>query len=130
MSHFSLKYTKNNQLLVNLFDRINDFVHDNLIDLQKSIQIKEQIYFLEDNIDLSRTITFQARLLNSSNENEFNIILKELDIFVHHEQFRLSKAQDLISIWHLNNKKGNSYERQIIKLFHELANHTRLYGNH
>mgnify|MGYP006897296500 CR=1 FL=1 len=70
----------------------------------------------------------ESRLLNSSNENEFNRVCNELQAFVHHEQYRLSKAQDLISIWHLNDNIENSYEKQIINLFHELANLNRLYS--
>ncbi|CAF3939326.1 unnamed protein product, partial [Rotaria sp. Silwood2] len=131
LSLLSLQQTNNNQLLIDLFDKINDLLHDGLIDLQKSIEIKEQIYFLEDIVDLtdlSQIITFESRLLNSSNQNEFSMIYEELKTFVYQEQFRLSKAQDLISTWHLNDEQGNPNKKQIIKLFHELANLNRLYN--
>jgi len=133
MSLRSLEYTNNNQLLYELFDKINDLHNDGFIDLQQSIQIKEQLYFLEDiidQIDLSQMITLQSRLLNSSNQNEFHIISEELKTYTHQEQFRLSKAQDLISIWHLNEDKGNSNEKKIIKLLNELANLMQLYSKH
>ncbi|CAF0821315.1 unnamed protein product [Rotaria sp. Silwood1] len=131
ISLLSLKQTENNQLLLDLFDKINDLLNDNVIDLQKSIEIKEQIYFLEnivDLIDLSQIIIFESRLLNSSNQNEFSLICQELKTFVYQEQFHLSKAQDFISIWHLNEEHGNSYKKQIMKLFHELANLNQLYN--
>ncbi|CAF3948002.1 unnamed protein product, partial [Rotaria sp. Silwood2] len=131
LSLLSLQQTNNNQLLIDLFDKINDLLHDGLIDLQKSIEIKEQIYFLEDIVDLtdlSQIITFESRLLNSSNQNEFSMIYEELKTFVYQEQFRLSKAQDLISTWHLNDEQGNPNKKQIIKLFHELANLNRFYN--
>jgi len=133
MSLRSLEYTNNNQLLYELFDKINDLHNDGFIDLQQSIQIKEQLYFLEDiidQIDLSKMITLQSRLLNSSNQNEFHMISEELKTYAHQEQFRLSKAQDLISIWHLNEDKGNSNEKKIIKLLNELANLMQLYSKH
>ncbi|CAF0798896.1 unnamed protein product [Rotaria sordida] len=132
ISLLSLKQTNNNQLLIDLFDKINDLLNDGLINLQKSIEIKEHIYFLEDIIDLidlSQIITFESRLLNSLNQNKFYMICEELKTFVYQEQFRLSKAQDLISIWHLNEENGNSNKKQIIKLFDELANLNRLYNN-
>ncbi|CAF3379440.1 unnamed protein product [Rotaria socialis] len=132
VSQLSFQQTNKNQLLIDLFDKINDLLHDNIIDLQKSIEIKEQVYFLEEVIDLtdlSQIITFQSRLLNSSNQNDFLKICEELKTFVYQEQFRLSKAQDFISLWHLNDEKGNSNEKQIMKLFNDLAHLHRLYNN-
>ncbi|CAF5176331.1 unnamed protein product, partial [Rotaria magnacalcarata] len=132
VSQLPFQQTNKNQLLIDLFDKINDLLHDNIIDLQKSIEIKEQVYFLEEVIDLtdlSQIITFQSRLLNASNQDDFFKICEELKTFVDQEQFRLSKAQDFISRWHLNDEKGNSNEKQIIKLFNDLAHLHRLYNN-
>ncbi|CAF3674106.1 unnamed protein product [Adineta steineri] len=129
ISHLSLQLNNHNQLLFKLFDKINDLYTDDLIDLQQSIEIKEQIYFLEDIYELSdssQIITIQSRLFNSSNQNEFHMMSKQLKTFVYQEQFRLSKVQDLLSTWHLNEKKTNANEKQIIKLFNELADLNRL----
>jgi len=121
----------NNKLFYDLFDKINDLLNDGLIDLNQSIEIKEQLYLLEemiDLIDLSQIITIQSRIFNSINQNEFQNVSHELKIYIYQEQFRLSKAQNLILNWHLNEDKGNSNEKQIIKLFNELANLNRLYS--
>lgn len=83
-----------------------------------------------DLIDISQVITIESRLFNSSNPNEFQSISQELNHFIYQEQFRLSKAQDLIFNWHLNEEKGNFYEKQIIKLFNELANLNHLYSRY
>ncbi len=123
----------NNQLFYNLFNKINDLLNNGLIDLQQSILIKDQLYLLEDMIDvinLSEIITIQSRLFNSSNQNEFQTLSQQLKIYIYQKQFSLSKAQDLISNWHLNEEKGNSYEKQIIKLLNELANLNRLYSKY
>jgi len=120
----------NNKLFYDLFDKINDLLSEGLMDFNQSIEIKEQLYLLEDMIDLidlSQIIKIQSRLFNSINQNEFQNLSQELKIFIYQEQFRLSKAQNLISNWHLNEEKGNSNEKQIIKLFNELANLNRLY---
>jgi hypothetical protein len=77
--------------------------------------------------NLSEIITIESRLLNASNPKEFQIISQELKTYLNQEQFRLSKAQDLITKWQLNEDKGNINEKQILKLFHELANLNRLY---
>jgi len=119
-----LSSENNNKLFYELFNKINDLLNDNLIDLNQSIEIKEQLYLLEDMvdlIDLSQIIIIQSRLFNSINQNEFQNITQELKIFIHQEQFRLSKAQYLILNWRLNEEKGNSNEKQIIKLLNEFT---------
>ena len=120
-----------NQLLSDLIDQINDLCDDGQIDLQKSIEVKEQLYFLEEIEELtdwSTLVTIESRLLNSSTLLEFNRMTNELHEYVRGEQFRLSKAMDLIQAWHWNGETGNAPEKQIMKLLDELALLNRLYG--
>lgn len=73
-------------------------------------------------LDISDIITIQSRLFNSSNQDEFQFTAKELKDFIYEKQFHFSKAQDLIINWQLNEDKENIYNKQILKLLHELAN--------
>lgn len=77
--------------------------------------------------NLSAIITIESRLFNASNQKEFQLISQELKTYLYQEQFRLSRAHDLISKWHLNEEKGNFNVKQILKLLNELANLNRLY---
>ena len=122
---------QHNQLLFDLIDQIDDLLDAGQIDLQKSIEVKEQLYYLEeihDLIDWSSLVTIESRLFNSSTLFEFTRMTDELNEFVHREQFRLSKANDLIQTWQWNGETGNAQEKQILKAFDDLALLNRLYG--
>lgn len=129
----TFKEINHNQLFIDLFECINDLHNDGHIDLHKSIDIKEQVYFLEnitDLTDLSKIITYESSLLNSRNQNEFDKISNQLKTFVNQEQYHLSKAQDLISIWQLDEEKSNTYAKQILRLVNELVHFHRLYSKY
>lgn len=122
---------KHNQLLSDLIDQLNDLLNSGQIDLQKSIEVKEQLYYLEEINDLigwSSLVTIESRLFNSSTLVEFTRMTDELNEFVQREQFRLSKANDLIETWQWNGETGNNQEKQILKAFDDLALLNRLYG--
>ena len=118
-----------NQLFDNLFEKINDLLQDGVLDLSQSIELKEQLYLLEEMLsdgNLSTVITIESRLFNAATSEEFQQIAQEFKTYLHQEQFRLSKAQDLISKWHLNQTKSNLTDKPIIKLLDDLANLHRL----
>lgn len=114
------------QLFDDLFEKINDLLAENVLDLNHSIELKEQLYLLEEmlnDVNLSTIITIESRLFNAATFEEFQQIAQQLKTYLHQEQFRISKAHDLISKWHLNH---SLIDKQILKLFEDLANLYRL----
>lgn len=120
-----------NQLYSNLINKINVLLQTNQLDLHESIQIKQALVFLDGIRDIanhSRWITLQSRLLQASNRDEWTRMTEELKAFAYAEQFRLSKANDLIRVWKLNDDRFNDMDRKILDLFEDLARMNRLYG--
>ena len=123
--------TDENHLLNDLFVQLNDLSTHHRIDSFDSFHIKNQLLFLEENyksFGTSTVIDFQARLFNASDLSQWRKVASELDRFIHDQQFRLSKVNDLIQMWQFNVDTNNSNERIILKLFRELANLNQLYG--
>ena len=120
-----------NQLHLALLDKINSLRETDQIDLPQSTRIEEQLVFIEgigDLPDHSAWITMQSRLLNASNHDDWKRMTDQLNELAFQEQFRTSKANDLIRQWQLNEDRPNSSDKKIIKLLQELAQMTRLYG--
>lgn len=122
---------KTHQLYLDLIEKINSLRQMNQIDLPQWIRMKEQITFIDGILDLpdySAWITIQSRLLNASNHDEWMMMTDALNTFALQEQFRVSKATDLIQHWQLNNDRTNGPDKKILRLFRELAQMNRLYG--
>ena len=93
------------------------------------IDLKEQLYLLEDlfsSADLSKVITIESQLYHCSNQQDFQNLVQQLRTLIHHEQFRVSKVDQLITKWNLTNDETNSNTKPILKLFHDLAQLNRL----
>lgn len=121
-----------NKLVENVLGKLDELLLDGKIEIEETIEMKEKIEFLEEIAAPSNrtaVIEFESRFLQASSRNFIEKVFDEIEHLVEKEQYRISKANELLDVLRTSNQNNSNNEETIVKLVEDLAKLHRLAGS-